>query len=299
MTTKPTKLVRTSERQILKSQEMKECFVITPIGSPESEIFKKTEGLINSALRPVLKDHGFIPLPAHHIDSTGSINKQIIEKIVNSELVIANLTGVNPNVMYELAIRHSFGKRVITVAESNTKLPFDIIDQRTIFYQDSMHGLDFFKTELSKSIKKCLAEDEESQNISNPIFDAVRRVAEIKNLPKEDQDVLGIIIEKLNELTHKVNSKDSPEVVRLTNFQTFEMSSCDIFIKTKNKAKTVSDVHALLNNKELAFSVKENRDPHIVKLFIDNIHEHQVKPIIDLLERLESTESIDFTMYPF
>lgn len=100
-----------SERLALQNQELKECFVITPIGSPESEIFKKTEGLINSALRPVLKDHGFIPLPAHHIDSTGSINKQIIEKIVNSDLVIANLTGVNPNVMYELAIKAFFWKK--------------------------------------------------------------------------------------------------------------------------------------------------------------------------------------------
>lgn len=196
-------------------------------------------------------------------------------------------------------LRHSFGKRVITVAESNTKLPFDIIDQRTIFYQDSMHGLDFFKTELSKAIKKCLAEDEESQNISNPIFDAVRRIAEIKNLPKEDQDVLGIIIEKLNELTQKVNSKNSPEINRFTNFQTFEMNSCDIFIKTKNKSKTIEDISALLNNNELEFDVNEDRDPNIVKLFIDNINEKQVNPIIELLKRLESTESIDFKMYPF
>lgn len=70
------------------------------------------------------------------LDSTGSINKLIIEKIVNCELVIANLTSVNPNVMYELGIRHSFEKRVITVTEHGTKLPFDIIDQRTLFYSD-------------------------------------------------------------------------------------------------------------------------------------------------------------------
>ena len=188
--------------QILEEDKLKECFIITPIGSTDSEIFKKTEGLIKSVLAPVLKEFGFTPMPAHHIDSTGSINKQIIEKIVNSELVIANLTGINPNVMYELAIRHSFGKRVITVAELGTKLPFDIIDQRTIFYSDSMHGSEKFKPELTKAIRKCLEENLEVQNVSNPVFDAVKQIAEIKSLPFEDRNALMIILDKLNDINN-------------------------------------------------------------------------------------------------
>ncbi len=61
-----SKTVSTNKNSEEKT-ELKECFIITPIGSPDSEIFKKTEGLINSVLKPVLNEHGFEPLPAHHI----------------------------------------------------------------------------------------------------------------------------------------------------------------------------------------------------------------------------------------
>lgn len=231
------------------NKDLKECFIITPIGSPDSEIFKKTEGLINSVLRPILNEHGFEPLPAHHIDSTGSINKQIIEKIVNSELVIANLTNVNPNVMYELAIRHSFGKRVITVAEHGTKLPFDIIDQRTIFYSDTMHGVDKFKPELSKAIKKCLEENEEAQNISNPIFDAVKQVAEIKSLPDADRNALQIILSKLN-LIHGKQIKQS------NNNNSFELN---IVYEDFNEFDTKREIENLFRYWELQYEFVQDK----------------------------------------
>ncbi len=190
----------------LKDKSLKECFVITPIGKNGSLTFQKTEGLINSVLKPVLLEHGFFPLPAHHIDSTGSINKQIIDKIVNCELVIANLTEINPNVMYELAIRHSFGKKVITVAENDTKLPFDVIDQRTLFYEDSMLGADRLRPALSNAIATILKEPSGIKNISNPIYDAVKQVAAIHGLPTEQQDALSILMNRLDAMDAQLNA---------------------------------------------------------------------------------------------
>jgi hypothetical protein len=188
-----------------KKTELKECFIITPIGKNGSSTYAKTEGLISSVLKPVLLEFGFYPLPAHHIDNSGSINKQIIDKIVNCELVIANLTEINPNVMYELAVRHSFGKKVITLAEEETKLPFDIVDQRTIFYEDSMLGVDILKPRLSKAIESLLKEDE-SKPISNPVYDAVKQVAAIQGLPSEQQDALSILLDRLDIMDNQLKS---------------------------------------------------------------------------------------------
>ena len=84
-----------------KNDDTKKCFYITPIGEKSSVQYSKLEGLKENVLKPVLKSIGYELEVAHTIDSPGSINDQIFERIVNSELVIVNLTGLNPNVMYE------------------------------------------------------------------------------------------------------------------------------------------------------------------------------------------------------
>ena len=93
-----------------KKEHSKKCFYITPIGDKTSPQYSKLEGLKDNVLIPVLDSLGYGLEVAHTIDSPGSINDQIFERIVNSELVIVNLTGLNPNVMYGLAVRHSYGK---------------------------------------------------------------------------------------------------------------------------------------------------------------------------------------------
>lgn len=272
-------------------QQYKECFIITPIGAPESEIFKKTEGLISSVLRPVLEEFGFIPMPAHHIDNTGSINKQIIEKIVNSELVIANLTGINPNVMYELAIRHSFGKRVITVAEYGTKLPFDILDQRTIFYNDTMHGVEQFKPDLKKMIMKCLDESIESQNISNPVYDALKLVAEINNLPVADRDALQIIISKLNDLT-SINKRNR----NLNLYALEEVEQKDnyiIEIKSNSNESVKYDLDSFLSKTKKSYDIEIDRE--YIKLIVYQFSETELNTLLRFCNTIAQHAEVNYS----
>jgi nucleoside 2-deoxyribosyltransferase len=97
---------------------MKECFIITPIGGTGSDIRRETDGLIRSVLKPVLSEFDLNPVPAHEISETGSITRQIIKQLLESDLVIANLTGLNPNVMYEVGIRHCARKPMIVLAKA-------------------------------------------------------------------------------------------------------------------------------------------------------------------------------------
>ena len=96
------------------------CFIITPVGNENDEIRRHVDGIIDAVIIPVLKDYQ-IDVP-HRITNMGSITKQIIRSIYESDLVIANLTTANPNVMYEQAFRHAVGKPVITIAEEGTLL---------------------------------------------------------------------------------------------------------------------------------------------------------------------------------
>ncbi|MBS4539812.1 hypothetical protein GOQ27_15160 [Clostridium sp. D2Q-11] len=176
----------------------KKCFIITPIGGDGSEIRRKADGVINSVIKPILKEMGFTDIKAaHEITSPGSINKQVINRIIEDDLVIANLTGLNPNVMYELAVRHATMKPIVHICENNTKLPFDIVDQRSIFYNDDMYGTEELKSKLVKMVNSCL----DVENKDNPIYSATqdkifREVAASSN----ETNLEGYVIDRIDNL---------------------------------------------------------------------------------------------------
>ncbi len=47
-------------------------------------------------------------------------------------VLVADLTGANPNVYYELAIRHAVGKPIVQLIAKEERIPFDVADMRTI-----------------------------------------------------------------------------------------------------------------------------------------------------------------------
>jgi len=99
-----------------------------------------------------LSELGFIVEVSHRISDSGSVTNTIIRKVYESDLVIANLTGNNPNVMYEVALRHASAKPIIHITENIRELPFDISDQRTIPYVDDIAGAYQLKKELQEML---------------------------------------------------------------------------------------------------------------------------------------------------
>ena len=71
---------------------------------------------------------------AGDLDSQQSILKDIIEGIYQADVIVADLTGLNPNVFYELGICHALGKKVIIIIQDIDDLPFDIRPYRTNQY---------------------------------------------------------------------------------------------------------------------------------------------------------------------
>lgn len=115
----------------------KRCFVIAPIGEEGSEVRRHSDTVYDGLIRPAVISHGYTPQRAH--EQHGSqITPEIISSIFEYELVVIDLTGLNPNVCYELALAHGRKMPFIQISDSRTKIPFDVRDIRTIFYDLSV-----------------------------------------------------------------------------------------------------------------------------------------------------------------
>ncbi len=205
-----------TKRKAEENEQQKRCFIITPIGGDDSTTRRETDGLIDAVILPVLDSLGIIGEVAHRITKTGNINKQVITRLLESELVIANLTSLNPNVMYELAVRHAKRLPVVSLVEKETILPFDIHAERTLRYVNDMAGAEDLKPRLKVAIENALEEKEPD----NPIYDAITDSIMKEVAYDKGTDTEKYILERLETLSNQMNNllHRQPEVFSSARF---------------------------------------------------------------------------------
>lgn len=111
----------------------------------------------NSFLKPLIEESSKVI--AHRSEPLrGDILKQIINDLIVSPIVVADITDKNANVFWELGVRQSFKHGTITIAEYGTHLPFDIGGKGTLFYypNDPIKMISF-NTQFKNAIKDCLS----------------------------------------------------------------------------------------------------------------------------------------------
>lgn len=113
------------------------CFVISPIGNPNSKIRSDADETFEYIIKTALDKYDFVVERADHIRGiTDTITEEMVERIQHSDLCIVDLTELNPNVMYECGRRHETGKPCILISRDE-KLPFDILTHPVIRYSVS------------------------------------------------------------------------------------------------------------------------------------------------------------------
>ena len=149
----------------------KVAFVISPIGEPNSPTRKRADQILNHVIEPVVSELGYKSVRADKISKPGVITSQIISHLLDDPLVIADLTGQNPNVFYELAVRHTVKKPIIQMIQEGERIPFDVSTTRTIqINHQDLDSVDKAKRELRRQIK---AVEKDPTLVDSPISMAV------------------------------------------------------------------------------------------------------------------------------
>ncbi|AQU73782.1 hypothetical protein [Priestia megaterium] len=220
--------------------EKQTCFIITPIGSDDSSIRRSADGVIDAVIAPILEEMDFEIIVAHRMNEGGSITRQVIQNIIDAELVIANLTSLNPNVMYELAVRHAIRKPLVQICEKGTVLPFDISEQRTIFYTNDMKGTVELKAAFEGMVNEALRDEKPD----NPIYRAIQSEIIIKDTEVGDTD--KYLVRRMDELESKiVSTLYNRDVIKLNpqryNELSFNLDGSEIRIAEKIISKMLHE----------------------------------------------------------
>ena len=213
-----------------RSENMKKCFVVSPIGGEGTEIRSNADKLFKHIIKPVCENCGFDAERVDQLCDADSITQTIVNKLESADLVIADMTGHNPNVFYEMGYRARTKKPMIHLKRKGDSLPFDVNTIRTLEYDlTDLDSVEEVKERLKKTIEsfvfsevtETLDEDALRDNASSAIIpilyqllDLVTEIkTDVKNFPN---DTISTIVRSMQPAQPQI-SPDAAMQMQLMN----------------------------------------------------------------------------------
>ncbi len=199
--------------------EIKDCFVIMPFSKSRSHTKDKWTEIFEKLFKPAWDE---FKIDCYRTQvPRGSITKDIIEKLFSASIVFADLTDSNPNVMYELGVRHTFRKPSIMVNAKGSGIPFDVNAYHVFAYENTLKGLEDLKNHIAMVIQDIKKHPNKPDNpvwdfghINDFLADHYRNIEAIQKLEalhEEFQSNLGRCDEFVEAIKGIKLSKDDVE----------------------------------------------------------------------------------------
>lgn len=185
------------------TESKKSCFIVCPIGKEGSETRTKSDTVYKYLLTPVLEECGYNVHRSDTLSNANKIDLDILNSLKAADLVIADLSGLNANVFYEIGYRYALGLPLIHIATEGTDLPFDVQTVRTQFYAiDDLGKAEAFK-----------------ENLKNVIVSIEDRKRDIQatETDKNENGQEYILLENIFKLQDRIENLDSKLERQITN----------------------------------------------------------------------------------
>lgn len=174
---------------------------------------------IYQQISQVLESEGFEVVRADEVTEEGSIAKDVILRLANSTLVIADLTDLNPNVFWELGVRHALrasGTLLLMDATRTSDPPFDVSYLRILKYRGTVEGLSDLRDQLIHFVRAAAISTDGVAR--SPVHEWIRHLPPDLSLPASESEAalrseLGDYRDRLQRYARKYGSLDDQEVV--------------------------------------------------------------------------------------
>lgn len=191
------------------------CFIIMPISDTDGYKKGHWQEVYNHLIKPAVEQAGYIPERADEIRSANLIAVDIIKRICEYPMAICDLSACNPNVFYELGIRHSKRLPVVLIKDTKTTNPFDIKDIRYIEYDAwlSVAEIPSKQNELATTISQTKESFESGDSFYNSLFTILN--INTASQYKQELPSIAFVEQMANDLCSKITSSRTSEKHRL------------------------------------------------------------------------------------
>lgn len=241
----------------------------------------------SNIIEPVVEQIGYRCVRCDKVSNSGLIDKTMYEYILNSELVIADITTLNANAMYELGIRHALKpSTTIIIAENRTDFPFDI--NHTAIFKYEHLGSDIDVCEAKRCIKDLtnhIRNIIEKDDIDSPFYSYLKYNKlsdlcrdEILNTYVYDENfyrehTICSLIPKWSDTNN--DDKDIISELMNNNLGDFEINI--------NKLKDIPTSPLRLNNNHWSYSVNEEIAKNVYSHFTPSMMDTYIKLVTKVL----------------
>jgi hypothetical protein len=128
------------------------------------------EEVYDYVIKPAVEAAGLEPWRADRRGGAGWIHRRMIRDLVAADVAIADITSLNPNVFYELGVRHALRRQVtIMVRKSGTQIPFNVRDFPVIDYDTKLKAAEEAKKKIETAIRNGL-KDPDSHSLVYEVY---------------------------------------------------------------------------------------------------------------------------------
>ena len=212
------------------------CFIVTAIGESGTETRDRADEVFSYLIAPVCEELGYKPVRVDQVDAVDNINETIINYLKTAPMVVADMTGHNPNAFYELGFRQAKELPLVPIIQAGSGLPFDVISQRTVFYNLSVGKIGQSKRELKAKMKSF-------ENFEMPENRAERDLTleDLNdNLTKKLNKILNLL-EKQQSYSPLIHTHDFNLRTPQIDYQSFVQQSQDRITRTQNLLSSHED----------------------------------------------------------
>lgn len=260
----------------------KTCFVIAPIGESGSDTRKRSDQVLKHVISPAISQCSYKAVRADQISEPGMITSQVIQHIVDDDLVVADLTERNPNVFYELAIRHAIQKPLVQIIKKGEQIPFDVAGTRTIHVDH--HDLDSVEAARKEIINQIKSVEKDPSKLETPISVSL----DLQLLRQSDDperrslaDILSEIAEIRSYISKIEKHINSPETrLQREYFQQIIKSKT---LKKPSSKKLITELSDIADQLYELLVTDKPKDPncvsdaaHLVKMMRHNLTHYEV-----------------------